>query len=1727
MPFEAKFLNLSSDTYNIEIINPTNFEVENSIRIKATENKSCKLVGTRISFYLKNVTSKNEKLFFDLQQMELYTIDKDYQKGESIIKNDILNKKYFGESVSISDEDFIEELKRRSSVNLSPDKNLQINSRNPSVFNISLQNDSINTNLNNKNGVVSTATTNSLTKPAENNPSYANLKTNVNVNSSNVNPYAKNYVPNTNNVKIVNTSTSTSNVENANSNVNKVLTNYLRSSIQNVVKLPAVSTSVGSGSVGYQNTIGNYSNYKPVVSTSVDSAIVRPQVGQMSKSVYESYSNYQSNPYASKGTYQAGNYSYGNSNFGANTNQTTNTRTTPLTTSNYTPSNYTIGNNGYTGSYGTNIKSNMTQSLKEIIPVGIPENNVKAYVNPYSSRNTTTTTTTIKDDNKPSVQADTVDNNTNSYASNANNYSTTQNSIYPSSTYQKDNNSKTNNYNYSNITYGVGVGSSYAQSNYNLANTVTYKPSSNVNYQQTKNLDTTIPNSTEIKSNEGTVKDYNKNNIYPYNAQNNYTSNIVGKVITVKSDSAYKSKPGSSRVMATVTTEGKKLSDIYNDLNNQTNLIKDTDNKNVEIVQPVTNNNYQSLLNNTYQPVNNNTYQQQNNNSSQPSNNTYRSVTNNIYQPSINDNQPLINNTNQRINYNPYQTPNNTYNTLNNFENKTSSDNVPEQVKIVETPVYGIQQAVETPVYGNQQAVETPVYGYQQAVETPVNGNQQAVETPVYGYQQAVETPVNGNQQAVETPVYGIQQPMDNNTERNSVEFNVDSYISNLIKQLPEINLNSNGNNPNTLDFRRKESFFDINSIMQNYFNTPILNVDKKDTSENYNLNLQNSSLSYQQASPKIDVSNVSIRSKQSIEEVVTPVKLDSLNQSLNNIKEIQAEQNNLKPEISSNISLKNFSEDNSLIESPERNAIKPKMSMDSSLNMTDSLRRKESVKITKKQNELIKKFSIDISDKSKIAELEVKEEEEKILDKSVKVSIDFAGIENYSKNIKDLEKSTFGITSSVKYRAGNNVFNSDKKGKITIMNMDKEEVYVRVSGNSEKDEELNLLKPNKMLKFERENNKIHKLQICNDKITKRGPVYNIYSDCSYKIINHQLKNEVAGDFTNLSSNKFSENNNNNNKYFVYFDQNSLIDIKNILALKSERFISLFNASSNEIRIRVEAEKSNDDDISVIYPLMGLAIEKTVSHVEKLTEIKQGQRIYKYMLKTNNVYYFDQEGLLINAEDSTIINPASNELRINNELSLKNKNIVTNINNNPKNNKDIYFTFDDLNLDEENLNEFCLDNFSNEDLYTRIETQAEGNDDFFLLKKGEEKWNLREDGLFLVEFVRQNLQSKRYIVNTNYCYQIDKEINLRESNSMKLIAPVFERFKGFTIEINGKILPIDYNSEHNLMSAENDKYNELKYYDNKAPIFKRGHIFIDDNFPASNHIIANDEDTHYPHSAEEVGKEILANTVFKRPNDIFADPIYLFNDNNDDQLSFITFITSILNAINYNNPANIKRIIRSKEINPQGLYEVYFYDVDKIKKIMYVDDQFPVEKTKVKSNRYFYSEFNSNEIWLQILEKAFAKYEGGYSNVMDGNIINELYFFTGAISFRYENNDPNCWEYLKASDDPSTITLATMKKDQTNKINEIGLYDTVYSILNVDEFYDSESKEIIKLIKLRNLNINSTNNVYSYSKKSKKWTPELKKFFNFDLSFKDNAVFFMTFEEFQKNFDSFITSYIN
>jgi len=61
-----------------------------------------------------------------------------------------------------------------------------------------------------------------------------------------------------------------------------------------------------------------------------------------------------------------------------------------------------------------------------------------------------------------------------------------------------------------------------------------------------------------------------------------------------------------------------------------------------------------------------------------------------------------------------------------------------------------------------------------------------------------------------------------------------------------------------------------------------------------------------------------------------------------------------------------------------------------------------------------------------------------------------------------------------------------------------------------------------------------------------------------------------------------------------------------------------------------------------------------------------------------------------------------------------------------------------------------------------------------------------------------------------------------------------------------------------------------------------------------------------------------------------------------------------------------------------------------------VDDYFPT-----RNNRPFFSKSHGGEIWVLILEKAWAKLHGTYRRIESGYAYNALRDLTGAPSFSY------------------------------------------------------------------------------------------------------------------------------
>ena len=75
----------------------------------------------------------------------------------------------------------------------------------------------------------------------------------------------------------------------------------------------------------------------------------------------------------------------------------------------------------------------------------------------------------------------------------------------------------------------------------------------------------------------------------------------------------------------------------------------------------------------------------------------------------------------------------------------------------------------------------------------------------------------------------------------------------------------------------------------------------------------------------------------------------------------------------------------------------------------------------------------------------------------------------------------------------------------------------------------------------------------------------------------------------------------------------------------------------------------------------------------------------------------------------------------------------------------------------------------------------------------------------------------------------------------------------------------------------------------------------------------------------------------------------------------------------------------NKEASSRGKYKVRIYDaIDKVWTEVTVDDRIPVIKKSLRDGYVPTAAFarpNGNELWVMLLEKAFAKFCGSYNNL--------------------------------------------------------------------------------------------------------------------------------------------------
>ena len=338
------------------------------------------------------------------------------------------------------------------------------------------------------------------------------------------------------------------------------------------------------------------------------------------------------------------------------------------------------------------------------------------------------------------------------------------------------------------------------------------------------------------------------------------------------------------------------------------------------------------------------------------------------------------------------------------------------------------------------------------------------------------------------------------------------------------------------------------------------------------------------------------------------------------------------------------------------------------------------------------------------------------------------------------------------------------------------------------------------------------------------------------------------------------------------------------------------------------------------------------------------------------------------------------------------------------------------------------------------------------------------------------------------------------------------------------------------MSAENPSNRQFSftYWKNQQPP-ESGKLYQDPLFPpTANSLLGLDSNGRPIDSRAYSEKASIINTNeigFARPSEIFGDKYKLFSEKIEmgdviqGQLGDCYFLSSVANLCKF--PSLIMKLFKTKETNKDGFYEIIFF-IDGKPQIVIVDDYLPVNK---RTKKPVYAQSKGNELWVMLLEKAWAKVNGGYANIISGLPSEALEFLTGlgSLSFDTENVDDNDIDVYKseivknvqiADSNNCLITCSTSSNPQ---IERVGLVEGhAYTLVSFCQITTSQNKKVY-LFRIRNPWSQGEWNG-DWSDKSSLWDSKTKSQVKFEN--KEDGIFFMSDTDFFKYFTHVEICYI-
>mmetsp|Transcript_3176 Transcript_3176/g.4691 ORF Transcript_3176/g.4691 Transcript_3176/m.4691 type:complete len:945 (-) Transcript_3176:34-2868(-) len=210
---------------------------------------------------------------------------------------------------------------------------------------------------------------------------------------------------------------------------------------------------------------------------------------------------------------------------------------------------------------------------------------------------------------------------------------------------------------------------------------------------------------------------------------------------------------------------------------------------------------------------------------------------------------------------------------------------------------------------------------------------------------------------------------------------------------------------------------------------------------------------------------------------------------------------------------------------------------------------------------------------------------------------------------------------------------------------------------------------------------------------------------------------------------------------------------------------------------------------------------------------------------------------------------------------------------------------------------------------------------------------------------------------------------------------------------------------------------------------------------------------------------------------------------------------SCISVVAHMQPEKIVDLFVTRKINEAGIYELKLFQAGKWVRVV-VDDYVPCLPYSIYPA---FAKSNNNEIWVILLEKAYAKLHGSYALLTAGFACHGLTDLTHSPSQYYPKQSYDKDKYFELMKEFCSLQLpiTTSMLSSTKGL----VSNHAYGLLNVKEV------DGIKLVQLRN--------PYSHSEwqgdfadKSESWTNDLKEVCGWEI--KNDGVFWMTYEDYYK-----------